>query len=240
MLSTPSNPDLPGEVVTAEGDCDPGASATASGLPVAESAHASRIIACHDCDTLFEMPDLAVGQSVICPHCAARLQTFRPNSLHRSAALAVSAASFFFVANFFPFIELKAGGQSTRIILAQSVSALQAHGSPWLALAVAVFILGAPTISICGILYVLLPLLRGRTLPGAIHVCRWVYGSDPWNMIEVFLLGVLVSLMKLGDIATVTLGISFWGFAGLIICLTASLAAIDRHELWHRLETLRS
>ncbi len=87
-------------------------------------------------------------------------------------------------------------------------------------------------------LYVLLPLLRGRVLPGALVVCRWVYGTDPWNMIEVFLIGVLVSLMKLGSIATVTLGVAFWAFAGLIVCLTAALSAIDRRDLWERLEAL--
>lgn len=145
----------------------------------------------------------------------------------------------FFVANFFPFIELKAGGQGTQIVLAQSVSELQAHGSPWLAAAVAVFILGAPAIALGGMLYVLLPLLAGRLLPGAIGVCRWVYGVDPWNMIEVFLISVLVSLLKLGDIATVKLGVAFWAFAGLIVCLTASLSVIDRRDLWERLEAIR-
>ena len=92
-------------------------------------------------------------------------------------------------------------------------------------------------ITIVPILMVLL--IRGRRLPGAIRVCRWVYGTDTWNMIEVFLLGVLVSLLKLGDIATVTLGVSFWAFAGLIICLAASVSSIDRRDLWDRLEGSR-
>jgi paraquat-inducible protein A len=198
----------------------------------------SHMVACHDCDALFETRELQEGESVVCPHCAAKLHTHRPNSVHRSAALAVSAAALFLVANFFPFIELKAGGQGTRIVLAQSVSELQAHGSPWLAAAVAVFILAAPAIALGGMLYILLPLLQGRLLPGAIRVCRWVYGTDPWNMIEVFLIGVLVSLLKLGDIATVKLGVAFWAFGGLIVCLTASLSAIDRRDLWARLEAL--
>ncbi len=197
------------------------------------------MVACHDCDAIFQTRKLRPRESVVCPHCAAKLHTFRPNSVHRSAALAVSAAMLFFVANFFPFIELKAGGQGTRIVLAQSVSELQAHGSPWLAAAVAVFILGAPAIALGGMLYVLLPLLAGRLLPGAIRVCRWVYGVDPWNMIEVFLISVLVSLLKLGDIATVKLGVAFWAFVGLIVCLTASLSVIDRRDLWERLEAIR-
>ncbi|MEO6786694.1 MAG: paraquat-inducible protein A [Chthoniobacteraceae bacterium] len=159
--------------------------------------------------------------------------------MHRAAALAVSAAIFFIVANMYPFVALKAGGEVSSIVLAQSVSALKANGSPWLAGAVAVFILGAPLLMISGMLYLLLPLLRGRRLPGATRVCRAVYGSDIWNMIEVFLLGVLVSLIKLSDIATVTLGVSFWAFVGLIVCLAASVAAIEPRDLWDRLEEAR-
>ena len=39
-------------------------------------------------------------------------------------------------------------------------------------------------------------------------------------MLDVYLLGVLVSLLKLGKLATLTLGTSFWAFVGLIVCLT--------------------
>lgn len=195
---------------------------------------------CHDCDSLFDSPELHEGESALCPHCGAGLNQHRKNPVHRASALAVSALIFFVVANSFPFIELKAGGQVSRIILAESVVALKEHGSPWLGAAVAVFILGAPLIMISGFLYLLIPLNFGRRLPGAIHVCRLVYGTDAWNMIEVFLIGVLVSLLKLGDIATVTLGISFWAFAGLIVCLPASLSAIEVRTLWDSMEEAQS
>jgi paraquat-inducible protein A len=58
-------------------------------------------------------------------------------------------------------------------------------------------------------------------------------------MVEVFLLGVLVSLLKLGNLATLTLGTSFWAFVGLIVCLVSALAAIDHAELWEQLEAAR-
>lgn len=198
--------------------------------------HDGELLACHDCDALFRAPHTEPGDRVTCPQCAATLYQNRPNAVHRAAAFAISAASLFVVANAFPFIELRAGGQVSRIVLAQSVSALQAHGSPELAVAVAIFILAAPCFIICGMLYLLIPLLTGRRLPGAMIVCRWVFGSHAWNMIEVFLLGVLVSLLKLGDIATVRLGISFWAFSALILCVVASLWAINRHQLWNQLE----
>jgi paraquat-inducible protein A len=71
-------------------------------------------------------------------------------------------------------------------------------------------------------------------------LCRWIYTMRRWNMIEVFLLGALVSLLKLGKLATLTLGPSFWAFVGLIVCLAAAVTAIDHRELWARLETART
>jgi paraquat-inducible protein A len=196
----------------------------------------SHLIACHDCDALFQFDQLAEGERIACPHCDARLLTNRPHSTQRAAAFAIGAACLFLVAIFFPFISLEAGGQTNVVTLAQSVSALEANGSPWLALAVAFFVLGAPALMILGSLYLLLPLLAGARPPGAAWVCRVIYGADEWNMIEVFVIGVLVSLLKLTKLATVILGISFWGFVALMVCLTASFALIDRHELWGLLE----
>ncbi len=126
------------------------------------------------------------------------------------------------------------------MLLWQSVSGLQEQGYPYLAIAVAIFTLAAPAFMIGGLLYLLLPLMAERQLPGAIPLCRWVYRARKWNMIEVYLLGVLVSLLKLGKLATLTLGLSFWSFVGLIICLTAAIASIDPREIWTRLENAKA
>ena len=198
------------------------------------------MMACHDCDALFLFGELKWGEKAECPYCAATLGRAETNSLHRAGALAAAAAVLFVVAIFFPFISLEIGGRTNSIGLAESVGALRANGQPFLATAVAVFILGAPATMLSGMLYLLAPLFADRRFRGAMFVCRLVYGTGHWNMIEVFLIGVLVSLLKLMDMATVSLGVSFWAFVGLILCMTASLAAIDRRELWDRLEAAKS
>jgi len=199
-------------------------------------AHFTQQLVCPDCDALLEMPDLREGEKALCPRCISPLLTNPRNSLHRTAALAMAAALLFVVSNCFPFMTLEAGFRHSQMSLWQSASGLEAEGYPYLAGAVSIFILSAPTLLIGGLLYLLLPLLWGRRLPGAVTLCRWVLATRRWNMIEVFLLGALVSLLKLGKLATLTLGISFWAFGGLIICLTAALVSIHPRELWARLE----
>ncbi|MDQ6626008.1 MAG: paraquat-inducible protein A [Verrucomicrobiota bacterium] len=159
--------------------------------------------------------------------------------MHRTAALAFAAALLFLVSNFFPFMTLRAGLRENEMMLWQSASGLEQEGYPYLAGAVSVFILGAPILLIGGLLYLILPLLAGRRLPGAFPFCRAVLAARRWNMLEVFLLGALVSLLKLGKLAELTLGSGFWTFVALIICLTAALASIHPRELWARLEMAR-
>ena len=158
------------------------------------------------------------------------------NSIHRTAALALAAGVLFVVANFFPFMTLRAGFRESEIFLWQSAWGLEAEGYPYLAVAVSIFILAAPSLLIGGLLYLLVPLLWNRRGPGAILLCRWVLAARRWNMIEIFLLGTLVSLLKLGKMAELTLGSAFWAFVALIMCLTASLASIHPREIWNRLE----
>ncbi len=199
----------------------------------------SRHIACHDCDTLFDAPSLQEGERVVCPVCNATIFTFQPNALHRAAAYVVASAVLFFVANIFPFLTLKKDLRQNDMLLYESVSGLIDQGYTYLAVAVAVFTLVAPTLLILSLLYLLLPLLRDRRLPGSVPLCRLVSTARRWQMLDVYLLGVLVSLLKLGKLATLTLGTSFWAFVALIICLTLSVASIHHHDLWTRIEKAR-
>jgi paraquat-inducible protein A len=195
-----------------------------------------RYLACPNCDALFLEPVVHENERVICPRCATKLFARRRNFVHRATALVFAASFFFVLANAFPFLTLQADYRESEMVLAGAVSGLQAEGFSALATMVAIFTLAAPTVLIATLLYVLVPLLRERRLPWALHLCRAIHEARRWNMVEVFLLGVLVSLLKLGTVATLTLGTSFWAFAGLIVCLAAALATIDQAELWEKLE----
>ena len=182
------------------------------------------------------MPRLEKGEKAICPRCVGVLFTRGHNSVHRAAAFAMAAAVLFVVANSFPFLTMRAGFRESQMLLWESATGLGAEGYPALAVAVSVFIVGAPALLIVGLLYVNLPLLWERRLPGSIALCRWLLHARRWNMMEVYLLGVLVSLLKLGKLATLMVGTSFWALVALIICLTAALASIHPRELWGRIE----
>ena len=75
-----------------------------------------------------------------------------------------------------------------------------------------------------------------RSAPWLVPAGRFLFLLGPWSMVEVFVIGVLVSLVKIGAMASVVLGISFWAYVGFAVCFTASLSSLDRFEMWREIE----
>jgi paraquat-inducible protein A len=68
-------------------------------------------------------------------------------------------------------------------------------------------------------------LLRTR-----IHKIIEVIG--PWAMLDVFLLGILVSLVKLGRFATVTPGPGLLAFASVVVLTILAAASFEPRQIW--------
>ena len=53
-------------------------------------------------------------------------------------------------------------------------------------------------------------------------------------MMEVYMLGVLVALVKLADMATIIPGVAIYSFGALIITMAAADAWLDPRIIWNR------
>ena len=55
-------------------------------------------------------------------------------------------------------------------------------------------------------------------------------------MIEVFMIGILVALVKLTKMAVIVPGIAMWSFVVLIFLVTGAYSSIDGRIVWQQLE----
>lgn len=196
--------------------------------------------ACHFCDTLHDAFPVEEGMAARCARCNALLYQNRPASLARASAFSLAALLLMVLVHVFPFLTMDAAAMRRHLTLVGAAGALIREDAPILGTSVIVFTIITPLVLAGGMIYVCLPLLFGRAAPGAFTVAKWMYRSEPWNMVEVFLLGVLVSLLKIAKVADVHFGIGFWAFAGVMLCMAGAVAGIDREELWDRLEVAKS
>jgi paraquat-inducible protein A len=145
--------------------------------------------------------------------------------------LTVAALITFVIAQVFPVVELETNGITSQTTLFGAVQALWA-GHMRL---VAIMVLGSsilfPLIELLAVLYVLVPARMGRRPPHFNQMLRLIQFVRPWGMIEVFMLGVLVTIVKMVSIAQVVPGTGLFAFGALTVML-AVVAAFDPGMLW--------
>lgn len=200
---------------------------------------AESLIACHACDLLHRLPILERGMTATCCRCGAVLARSKPNSVERTLALAVAGLILLVLANSFPFLGFKVQGQVRQTLLLTGIQQFYLQGMPGLAVLVFITTVLAPAAQILALIYVLLPLRYNRQAPGMFQVFRWLRSIQPWSMLEVFMVGILVSIVKLAKMAQIIPGVAAFCFMALIFVLAATMAALDPHVVWERWEAER-
>ena len=202
------------------------------------------IIACHECDNLHHYELIPDGAKANCLHCGNLLYRNVPDSLHRSLALYITALILFVIANTFPFLSLELGGRVVENILFSSGWAMYEMGMGELGVLIFLTSIFFPLIVIVGMIYLLLPACFGKVAPHMGLVYRIVNVLLPWSLVGVFMLGVLIGIVKLQDLANVIFGPAVVALSLLLLVYTAARASFNPHELWslteHESPDLRS
>ena len=195
------------------------------------------LIACHECDLLHRVTPLTKGGIARCTRCGAQLYRRRRGTVDSCLALTTAGLILFAVANAFPLLAMRLGEETQQALLVTGVFRLWGQGEHALAGLVLVTSILAPLLKLSLFVLVLAPLRLGLKPP------HWTAGAfrlalrlSPWSMMEVFLLGIMVAMVKLADSADILLGPSLYAFALLIPTLAWLNASLDPEVVWDRLE----
>jgi paraquat-inducible protein A len=198
----------------------------------------NNLIACRECDALQRDVPVPHGGLAECTRCGAELHRHEPNSLDLTLALVLAAAVVFMFANAYPLMSLDARGLRTSATLLDTSLALHRNGMTSVAVLVFVTVIAMPAAQIGALLYVLLPLRLG-IVPPRIHLAyRLANAAQPWAMVDVFLLGALVSLVKLTQVAKVDGEVGIYAVGGYVMLIAAAVSSFEPRALWHRVGEL--
>lgn len=193
------------------------------------------LMACHECDLLLRVDHSFEEGVVKCPRCAAVLLEHKRHSLDLTLAYTITGLILFVISNVFPIIGFQYEGQSTETILLSGVWELLDQDMHLLAGLVFITTILAPFTLLATLLYVFLPLKLNRIAPYTAEVFRFASALRPWSMMEVFMLGILVSVVKLAAMATIVPGVALWSFGFLIFVLAAATSSLDPDLVWEKL-----
>jgi len=193
-------------------------------------------VACPDCDLLQQIPPLAPGARAACARCR-RVLARRPiGSRDVPLALTVATAIALIVANVFPLMELHVVGRFASTTIAGGAYEMWMQGQRLTSVLVAFCAVIAPAGYILFMLTLLLAARRSPIPHWAGEMLRWVGHLQVWSMLEVVMLGILVALIKIAELATVEPGIGMYAFGASILLIPAIMTHFDRRELWQRVE----
>ena len=188
-------------------------------------------IVCDQCYTRVDIPALDHCQEAFCPTCEHAMLTFRKFGNEHSLAFAISALVLLVLSLPFNFLIFKSNGQQHSINITDTLNVLINQDYLSLAVITALAILIIPLIVLTGIAVLSAGYLRQRRMRLFKPVYHTVNNLMQWSMAEVFMVGTLVSLIKVTSLADVAYGASFYAFIGFAVCLTLAMVNYDRNRL---------
>lgn len=205
-----------------------------------ETCHLQAItIACPDCDLLNRVPELAPGESANCCRCDCRLSRFTPNCIDRVLALNLTAILLYAVACYFPFLSFGKSGVVVQTHLISGIVGLAEEGIYLLAAVVGFTTVVVPIFIMFALCYLLVPLKHGRRLPGSTWMFRWLMRLEPWNMVEIFMIGIIVAAVKLHKLANLTPDLAAYALMALIFVIAWMFNTLEPRIVWEKLERAR-
>lgn len=192
--------------------------------------------ACHECDLLVDVAQLQEGEEALCPRCGCSVLHKKTDAIRRTKVVAISGLLFFLPAVLLPLMAIHAIGRSNSASIMQGVEILYSAEL----YIVSILVLG------CCIVAPLVKLLLSLAL---VHFFDkpemqqpWYRASllfyqrvDAWEMLEVFMIGILVTVVKLKDMAELTFGAGLLCFVGLLLCLVSLRATFDKEQIWEKI-----
>jgi paraquat-inducible protein A len=197
------------------------------------------LIACHTCDLLHRVKPLPVRSTARCSRCGATLYSHTPQSIERTLACAFSGLVMIVIANIYPFLSLQSQGTILETNLITGAIILSEQSMAGLALLVLFTSMLVPCVLLAALVYVLWPLKRGYRLPASRRMFRLALALRPWSMTEIFLLGILVSVIKLAKLATIIPGTALFAFLALVFALAAVNSFVNPFTIWEEMEQCR-
>jgi paraquat-inducible protein A len=192
------------------------------------------VIACHECDLLQREIALPPGRGALCVRCGAKLYRVEKRGIDHTLALTLAAAVVFVLANVFPIISLQIQTTRNDTSLLSAVHTVWNQGMWPVAGLVFFTTFLVPAAVLAIMIHILLALKRGRIPAGFSKAMRLLQIFNPWGMVEVFIIGVMVALVKLTHYGTLIPGIALWSLGGLTLLTAATASAFNVHDIWNR------
>ena len=190
---------------------------------------------CPGCGLFQTVPALLPGMSARCVRCPTILRRTSAHRIDHIIALTSAAFILLIVMCSTTLMSVETSGIKRAADLFSGPEELVRQNMGELAAVIIFVTVVAPLIRLVDILYVLIRLHERRPPNHLRRVFAWAERLRPWSMLEVFVFGVFVAYVKLGDLVTIGLMTGVYALLALTFVLVWMDSALDREAVWERL-----
>ncbi len=191
-----------------------------------------KIVACGTCGLVQRVEPVPPGAIVKCARCNFKVFGRHRNSRLRTLVFSLASLILYFPSNFYPIITAEYHGFHSETTIFQGIKSLWHNQQYFIAGLVFCTSLLSPALKIIGLLLITLTLDWQRWR----KIRTWIYQVirviDPWNMLEVFLLAIAVSMIEMGRVATVHPGRGVFSFTAVVALTLLATLSFDPRLLW--------
>jgi paraquat-inducible protein A len=194
------------------------------------------LIACPGCDLL--MPNMSAGEGDIlaCPRCGTALHRYKKDSINRTVAHCLVGLFLYFPAMLLPLMTFQTLGMSETANIVQSI--ITYYRQEYFLVALMVFFSAVlfPFLKLSLGLIVAL-LIKMRKFPAFLpRLFRFYIHLEDWAMVEVYLLGIMVTVIKMYDTTDISYGLGFYCFIALVLATLGTTDVLDKRLFWDLME----
>lgn len=202
------------------------------------SADLSHLIACPECDLLMAYDSLIKDERINCARCGAELKTYRYNMVSKALALVLTALILFIPASFLPILKIDILSLASEASVWDSVLGLYHSGMKAISIVVLMCGFAIPLLKLLCQLYVSTALYFNKGKPLAILFFKIYQELKEWGMLEIYLLGILVSIIKLQGMAELHIGMGLACFIMLLFVQVWLEIVMNQPQTWALLERI--
>ena len=197
---------------------------------------AHQFIACPDCDLLQRIPSLMPGEKLYCLRCHCLLLTQNRQKAKNFLPLVIAALIFFILANLLPLLTLSRLGMEKQVTMLSGIHELWSQGYELAATVVIFCAILSPAVYIGSMLIIAFTARRPSVPAWIAYPLHWSQQQQKWAMLEVMMVAILISLIKLSDFAAVTPGFASYALGILIVLLAVIKITFSPETIWERME----
>jgi paraquat-inducible protein A len=185
---------------------------------------------------LLSRTDAPAGHSLICPRCGKTISRRTGDSIVKALALSTAGLLMYLPAILLPLMTMKSFGFSDSTNILDSVVNFYRNDYYFVSFMVLISAVVFPLILLTSIFIISIQLYLHRYPSYLARLFRAYLHVEEWAMVEVYLLGIMVTIIKMADSTEIAYHTGIFCFTGLVLLTLTIATIIDHDDFWRTID----